>query len=179
MSAARIVAGGGVPASRIKLEKILNTHSRFGRVHGTHNRRRWLWGHGPRACGDTPAQAPGDDCSHDGRQGGPHEPIEVNDGNIEEVAGKYPALIVDCWAEWCGPCRVLGPTIKELAGELKGKVVFGKLNTDLNPKTPRQYGIMSIPTLLFYKDGQVTGKLVGAVPKEYIMEAVEKTYGKL
>jgi thioredoxin 1 len=114
-----------------------------------------------------------------GGNGWPHEPIEVNDGNIEEVAGKYPALIVDCWAEWCGPCRMLGPTIKELAGELKGKVVFGKLNTDVNPKTPRQYGIMSIPTLLFYKDGKVTGKLVGAVPKEYIMEAVEKTYGKL
>ncbi len=112
-----------------------------------------------------------------GGNGWPHEPIEVNDGNIEQVAGKYPALIVDCWAEWCGPCRMLGPTIHELAGELKGKVVFGKLNTDLNPKTPRQYGIMSIPTLLFYKDGKVVGKTVGALPKEYIMEAVQKTYG--
>ncbi len=65
----------------------------------------------------------------------------------------------------------------ELAGELKGKVVCGKLNTDVNPRTPRRYGIMSIPTLLFYKDGQVVGKTVGALPKEYIMEAVQKTYG--
>ena len=114
-----------------------------------------------------------------GGDGWPNEPIEVNDGDIEEVAGKYPALVVDCWAEWCGPCHMIHPTIVELAGELHGKVVFGRLNTDMNPRTPRKYGIMSIPTLLFYKDGQVVGKTVGALPKQYIMEAVEKTYGKL
>ncbi len=109
----------------------------------------------------------------------PKEPFEVTDANIEEMAAKYPQLIVDCWAEWCGPCGMLGPTIHDLAGELHGKVAFGKLNTDVNPKTPRKYGVMSIPTLLFYKEGQVVGKTVGAVPKEYIMEAVEKTYGSL
>ncbi len=108
----------------------------------------------------------------------PSEPFEVTDANIEEMAAKYPQLIVDCWAVWCGPCRMLGPTIHELAGELRGKVAFGKLDTDSNPKTPRKYGVMSIPTLLFYKGGQVVGKTVGALPKEHILEAVEKTYGK-
>jgi thioredoxin 1 len=109
----------------------------------------------------------------------PNEPFEVTDANIEEMAAKYPQLIVDCWAEWCGPCRMLGPTIHELAGDLHGRVAFGKLNTDSNPKTPRKYGIMSIPTLLFYKDGQVVGKTIGALPKEHILEAIEKTYGKI
>jgi thioredoxin 1 len=106
----------------------------------------------------------------------PAKPIEVTDDNIEEIASKYPQLVVDCWAEWCGPCRMLGPTIEELAGELQGKVVFGKLNTDENRKTPRQYGIMSIPTMLFYKDGEVVGKTVGALPKEYIQEAIDQAF---
>ena len=109
----------------------------------------------------------------------PSAPIEVTDDNIEEIAKKYPNLVVDCWAEWCGPCRMLGPTIEELAGELQGKVVFGKLNTDLNRRTPRQYGIMSIPTILFYKDGEVVGKTVGALPKEYILEAIGQAFGAM
>jgi thioredoxin 1 len=106
----------------------------------------------------------------------PSTPIEVTDDNIEEIAAKYPNLVVDCWAEWCGPCRMLGPTIEELAKEMHGKVVFGKLNTDLNRKLPRQYGIMSIPTMLFYKDGQVVGKTVGALPKEHIQDAIEQAF---
>ncbi len=107
----------------------------------------------------------------------PATPIEVTDDNIEEISTKYPNLVVDCWAEWCGPCRMLGPTIEELAGELQGKVVFGKLNTDFNRNLPRKYGIMSIPTILFYKDGEVVGKTVGALPKEYILEAIEQAFG--
>ena len=109
----------------------------------------------------------------------PSNPIEVTDDNIEELSAKYPFMVVDCWAEWCGPCRMLGPTIEELADELQGKVVFGKLNTDLNRKIPREYGIMSIPTILFYKEGEVIGKTVGALPKEYILEAIEQAYGEL
>ena len=109
----------------------------------------------------------------------PSTPIEVTDDNIEEITTKYSNLVVDCWAEWCGPCRMLGPTIEELAGELQGKVVFGKLNTDNNRKLPRQYGIMSIPTILFYKEGEVVGKTVGALPKEYILEAIEQAFGKV
>jgi thioredoxin 1 len=109
----------------------------------------------------------------------PSAPVEITDDNIEELSSKYPNLVVDCWAEWCGPCRMLGPTIEELAGELQGKVVFGKLNTDHNRKLPRQYGIMSIPTILFYKEGEVVGKTVGALPKEYILEAIEQAFGEL
>ena len=113
----------------------------------------------------------------EGAKDWPSEPIEVGDENIDEITTKYPAMIVDCWAEWCGPCRMLAPTIHELAKEYQGKVVFGKLNTDFNLKTPRKYGIMSIPTMLFFKDGKVAGKLVGAMPKQYIIEAIDKTFG--
>jgi thioredoxin 1 len=106
----------------------------------------------------------------------PSTPIEVTDDNIEEIAKKYPHLVVDCWAEWCGPCRIVGPVIEELASELQGKVVFGKLNTDLNRRVPRQYGIMSIPTMLYYKDGQVVGKTIGALPKQYIQDAISQAF---
>ncbi len=109
----------------------------------------------------------------------PAAPVEITDDNIEEMTTKYPNLVVDCWAEWCGPCRMLSPTLEELAGELHGKVVFGKLNTDLNRNLPQKYGIMSIPTILFYKEGEVVGKTVGALPKEYILEAIEQAFGDL
>jgi thioredoxin 1 len=109
----------------------------------------------------------------------PSAPVVITDENIEEISSKYPHLVVDCWAEWCGPCRMLGPTIEELAGDLQGKVVFGKLNTDENRNLPRKYGIMSIPTILFYKEGEVVGKTVGALPKEYILEAIEQAFGEL
>ena len=112
----------------------------------------------------------------EGTKDWPSEPFEVGDENIDEMTTKYPAMIVDCWAEWCGPCRMLAPTIHELAKEYQGKVAFGKLNTDFNLKTPRKYGIMSIPTMLFFKDGKVAGKLVGAMPKQYIIEAIDKTF---
>jgi thioredoxin 1 len=112
----------------------------------------------------------------EGAKDWPSEPFEVGDENIDEMTTKYPAMIVDCWAEWCGPCRMLAPTIHELAKEYQGKVAFGKLNTDFNLKTPRKYGIMSIPTMLFFKDGKVAGKLVGAMPKQYIIEAIDKTF---
>ncbi len=108
----------------------------------------------------------------------PSAPIEVTDDNIDELSAKYSQLVVDCWAEWCGPCRMLGPTIEEIAGELQGKVVFGKLNTDENRNIPRQYGIMSIPTILYFKEGEVVGKTVGALPKEYIIEAIDQAYGE-
>ena len=114
----------------------------------------------------------------EGTKDWPSEPIEVGDENIEEMTTKYPAMIVDCWAEWCGPCRMLAPTIHELAKEFQGKVVFGKLNTDFNQSTPRKYGIMSIPSMLFFKDGKVAGKLVGAMPKQYIIEAIDKTFAE-
>lgn len=94
---------------------------------------------------------------------------QVNDNNFEQVVLKSDKpVIVDFWAEWCGPCRAIGPIIEELSKEYEGKALVVKLNTDENPVTPTNYGIRSIPTLLFFKNGQVVDKLIGAVPKPNI-----------
>ncbi|MES2728229.1 MAG: thioredoxin [Bacteroidota bacterium] len=95
--------------------------------------------------------------------------LEINDGNFEEVVlkSKVPVL-VDFWAEWCGPCRMVGPVVDELSKEYDGKAVIGKVNVDFNPKIATDYGIMSIPALLFFKDGQLVDKQVGAVPKHVL-----------
>lgn len=95
--------------------------------------------------------------------------LEINDGNFEEVVlkSKVPVL-VDFWAEWCGPCRMVGPVVDELSKEYDGKAVIGKVNVDFNPKIATDYGIMSIPALLFFKDGQLVDKQVGAVPKHIL-----------
>lgn len=93
----------------------------------------------------------------------------VNDSNFEEVVLKSDKpVLVDFWAEWCGPCRAIGPVIEELSKEYEGKALIVKLNTDENPITPSNYAIRSIPTLLFFKGGQVVDKLIGAVPKSNI-----------
>lgn len=77
-------------------------------------------------------------------------------------------MVVDCWASWCGPCRMVGPIIEELAKEMKGKIVFGKLNVDENRETSMKYGIMSIPTLLVFKNGNLVDNVIGAMPKEML-----------
>jgi len=94
---------------------------------------------------------------------------QVNDANFEQIVlSSDKPVLVDFWAEWCGPCRAIGPIIEELSKEYEGKAVIVKLNTDENPVTPTNYGIRSIPTLLFFKDGKVVDKLIGAVPKPNI-----------
>ena len=95
--------------------------------------------------------------------------VEINDANFEELVLKSSVpVLVDFWAEWCGPCRMVGPVVDELHKEYEGKALIGKVNVDFNPKISTDYGIMSIPALLYFKDGKLVDKQVGAVPKHIL-----------
>lgn len=93
-------------------------------------------------------------------------PINIKDTDFDEIIKKYNIVVVDCWAPWCGPCRMMTPVINELANEMQGKIVFCKVNVDENPVTSLKYKIMSIPTLLVFKNGNLVDKIIGAYPKE-------------
>ncbi len=95
-------------------------------------------------------------------------PIEVDDSTIDEAIISHPRLVVDCWAPWCAPCRAMSPIIDELAVEQAGSVKFAKLNLDLNQATAMRFGVMSIPTLLFFKEGQLEDIAVGALSRNQI-----------
>ena len=100
--------------------------------------------------------------------------LEFNDSNFEALALKSDKpVIVDFWAEWCGPCRMVGPVVEEIAKEYEGKAVVGKLNVDHNPQVSAKYGIRSIPTILFFKNGQVVDKQVGAVQKNILAQKLQ------
>lgn len=91
--------------------------------------------------------------------------IEVTDANIQSLLAKGQPLVIDLWAPWCGPCKMMLPIVDELANEYEGRIVVGKLNVDDNPDTCEQYGIMNIPTMLFFKNGELVDRHVGAVRK--------------
>lgn len=107
----------------------------------------------------------------------PEAPIKVTDSDFGEIIRKYPMVLVDFWAQWCGPCKMIAPVVEELAKEYSGKVVFAKLNVDENKTTPMQFNTMSIPTLVLFKDGREVDRIIGAVPKQYLKDLIKPHLG--
>jgi thioredoxin 1 len=100
--------------------------------------------------------------------------VEFTEANFEELAIKTDQpVLVDFWAEWCGPCRMIGPVVEELSNEYEGKAVIGKVNVDQNADISMKYGIRNIPTILFLKNGEVVDKSVGVAPKNVLAEKLE------
>jgi thioredoxin 1 len=104
-------------------------------------------------------------------------PITLTDSNFEQALKENALLVVDFWAVWCGPCRMVAPVIEQLASELAGKVVFGKLNVDENPAISRAFGIQSIPTIAIFKNGKAIDAIVGAVSKSQMQSTISKYLG--
>ena len=100
--------------------------------------------------------------------------IEVTDANFDEIVlrAEKPVL-VDFWAEWCGPCRMIGPLVAELSDDYNGKAIIAKMDVDSNPGTAAKFGIRNIPTILFFKNGEVSDKQVGAVPKTILASKID------
>jgi thioredoxin 1 len=101
------------------------------------------------------------------------EIVDVNDQNFQNEI-ESGIVLVDFWAPWCGPCRMIAPVLEEISNEIGNKIKIGKLNVDHNPETSRQYNVMSIPTLLLFKDGELVSEMVGYQPKEQLMDIITK-----
>lgn len=105
--------------------------------------------------------------------------VTLTDGNFQdEVLNSDKPVLVDFWATWCGPCRMIAPAIEQLASEFEGRAVVAKMDVDHNPQVPMQFGVRSIPTLLFFKDGRVVDQLVGAVPKKQLANKLDNLVGQ-
>ena len=99
--------------------------------------------------------------------------LQVTDANFDELVNSGKPMVLDFWAEWCGPCRMVGPIVDELATEYEGKVIIGKIDVDNNDDGVSQFGIRNIPTILFFKDGVVVDKQVGAAPKATFVAKID------
>lgn len=99
--------------------------------------------------------------------------LVITDSNFKDIISTDQPILVDFWAEWCGPCKMIGPIVEEIAGEYDGKAVVGKVNVDENPEISAQFGIRSIPTLLFFKNGEVVDKQVGVAAKKLMTDKID------
>ncbi|MCE7864208.1 MAG: thioredoxin [Bacteroidetes bacterium CHB5] len=103
--------------------------------------------------------------------------IELTDLTFDQAINSEKPVLVDFWAEWCGPCKMIGPVVEELAGDYEGKAVVAKINVDENPQVTARFGVRNIPTLLVFKNGQVVDKQVGAVPKSVLSQKLQAQVG--
>ena len=101
------------------------------------------------------------------------KPIEITDSNYDDILSTDKPVLVDFWAEWCGPCKMIGPLVEQIADEYEGKAVIAKVDVDSNPEVSAKFGIRSIPTLLFFKGKEVVDKQIGAVPKAVLTQKLE------
>jgi thioredoxin 1 len=100
--------------------------------------------------------------------------VEVTDSNFQDVTGGQGLSMVDFWATWCGPCRLVAPIVEQLADEYNGTVTVGKMDVDSNPRTPAEFGVRSIPTIVFFKDGKMVDQVVGARPREFLEQKIRQ-----
>ena len=109
-----------------------------------------------------------------GRESASNKPVTVTDATFKEMIQNHPLVVVDCWAPWCGPCHMVAPVIEEMARDYAGKILFGKLNVDENPEVAMEYQIMSIPTLLVFKNGKLVDRIIGAMPRQMLEPKITK-----
>lgn len=100
--------------------------------------------------------------------------VEVTDSNFQEVTGGQGLSMVDFWATWCGPCRLVAPIVEQLADDYTGQVTVGKMDVDNNPRTPAEFNVRSIPTIVFFKDGKMVDQVVGARPREFLEQKIRQ-----
>jgi len=102
------------------------------------------------------------------KKSAPNKPIELTDAKFREMIQNHPLVVVDCWAPWCAPCQMVAPILEEMAREYAGRISFGKLNVDENQSVALEHQIMSIPTLLVFKNGKLVDRIIGAMPKKIL-----------
>lgn len=102
------------------------------------------------------------------------EVLILDDNNLAETVSEHPFVVLDCWAEWCGPCKMVAPVLEQLAKEYAGRITFAKLNIDENMGTAMKYQISAIPTMLVFRNGEMAGQIIGALPKNHIEQKLQE-----